>query len=547
MPAALDQILHHFGHEAVAEVTGRSRRILKIVDSTGERMALKSRPASANLSETSTFMEGSKKILVFSQAGGTGRSYHADLGCGHTARRVHYLLEPGWRAEQAIQGLGRTHRTHQACAPVFRPVTTDVKGERRFIATIARRLDSLGALTRGQRDSQTSMGDGDATLFKARDNLESPYARAALRQFYGALWAGYIPHWSLDSFETATGLKLTWEGNLKDDLPPMPKFLNRLLALPIDEQNTLFVQLEERIDANIAQAIEAGVYEQGVETILADSLRVESREVLQTHERTGAPTELVEIVRRDRLQPLTAKAALRLLDQTAGGALSGPEALMTNARSNRAAVRIPAPARMLDDGGVQKRVRLVRPASRDTLAQDALVASHWRETTEPEWRALWDSEIQSLPTHKESRLWLVTGLLLPVWDRLPKEDLRVRRLRTDDGESLIGRTLNPEQAIALRGAFGFGAGYRPNATEVHEALTRRGAPFPLANGWRLARRRFMGTERIEVEGPVDTDLPVLKRLGCVTEIVSWRTRVFVPNVQAIGRLLDRHPLDTTRP
>ena len=268
VPTALDRILHRFGHEAVAEVTGRSRRVLKIADPAGERLALSTRPASANLSETAAFMDGSKKILVFSQAGGTGRSYHADLGCGNTARRIHYLLEPGWRAEQAIQGLGRTHRTHQASAPMFRPVTTDVKGERRFIATIARRLDSLGALTRGQRDSQTSLGGADAQLFKARDNLESPYARAALRQFYGALWAGYIPDWSLDRFEQATGLKLTYEGNLKDDLPPMPKFLNRLLALPIDEQNALFAQLEERIDANIEQAMEAGTFEQGVESIL---------------------------------------------------------------------------------------------------------------------------------------------------------------------------------------------------------------------------------------------------------------------------------------
>ena len=112
-------------------------------------------------------------------------------------------------------------------------MTTDVKGERRFIATIARRLDSLGAITRGQRDSQTAMGGSDATLFKASDNLESPYARAALRQFYGALWSGNIPDWSLDRFEEATGLKLTWEGTLKEDLPPMPRFLNRLLALPI--------------------------------------------------------------------------------------------------------------------------------------------------------------------------------------------------------------------------------------------------------------------------------------------------------------------------
>ena len=138
---------------------------------------------------------------------------------------------------------------------------------------------------------------------------------------------------------------------------------------------------------------------------------------------------------------------------------------------------------------------------------------------------------------------VVTGLLLPVWDRLPKEDLRVRRLQTDDSDSLIGRVLNPEQATALRRAFGLGAGALPSAAEVHEALTRRGAPFSLANGWRLVRRRLMGTERMEIEGPVDTDLAALKRLGCVTEIVSWRTRVFVPGAQAVERLLSCYPLD----
>ncbi len=546
VPAALDQILHHFGHEAVAEVTGRSRRVLRIVDADGERLALKTRPASANLAETAAFMEGTKKILVFSMAGGTGRSYHAALDCANTSRRVHYLLEPGWRAEQAIQGLGRTHRTHQASAPVFRPVTTDVKGERRFIATIARRLDSLGALTRGQRDSQTSLGGADAALFKASDNLESPYARAALRQFYGALWMGYFNGWSLDRFEKATGLKLAHEGSLKEDLPPMPKFLNRLLALPIEEQNTLFAELETRIDANIEQAVEAGTFEQGVENILADSLLVASREQLITHERTGAATELVEIARKDQLEPLTPDAALRLRDQAlAAGGKNAPArvALMVNGRSNRAAVRVPAPSRMLDDGSIQPRVRLLRPASRDTAADAALATSRWRKAAEAEWRTLWDAEVESLPTHRESRLWLVTGLLLPVWDRLPKEDLRVRRLRTDDGDALIGRVLNPEQYAALRGAFGLGGGVRLSPDEVHQALTGRGTAFGLANGWRLMRRRLMGADRIEIAGPVDTDLPVLKRLGCVTEIISWRTRVFVPDADTIGRLLDRYPLD----
>ena len=367
--AALDQILHRFGGEAVAEVTGRSRRVLRIADSSGERLALRNRPASANLAETAAFMAGDKRILVFSMAGGTGRSYHADLGCGNTARRIHYLLEPGWRADQAIQGLGRTHRTHQASAPLFRPVTTDVKGERRFIATIARRLDSLGAITRGQRDSQTAMGGGDATLFRASDNLESPYAKVALRQFYIALWRGNIAGWSMDRFEDATGLKLIWEGSLKEDLPPMPRFLNRLLALPIAEQNELFAELETRIEANIEQAIEAGTHEQGVETIRADSLTVASRETVHVHEASGAATELVEIVRRDRLVPLTADDALALRDGRP----------VINTRSKRAAVVLPAPSRMFEDGGVEARVRLVRPAAREPMAAEELAASNWED------------------------------------------------------------------------------------------------------------------------------------------------------------------------
>ena len=188
-------------------------------------------------------------------------------------------------------------------------MTTDVKGERRFIATIARRLDSLGAITRGQRNSQTAM-DGEATLFRAGDNLESPYARAALRQFYSTLWRGGVPGWSLARFEEATGLKLTYEGALKEDLPPMPKFLNRLLALPIEEQNALFAELESRVESNIEQAVEAGTYEVGVETLRADSLTAAGSETLYTHPDTCAETALVEILRRDRLVPTTADAAL---------------------------------------------------------------------------------------------------------------------------------------------------------------------------------------------------------------------------------------------
>jgi hypothetical protein len=57
-------------------------------------------------------------------------------------------------------------------------MTTDVKAEKRFLSTIARRLDTLGAITRGQRQT------GGQGLFRSEDNLEGEQARAALRQFY---------------------------------------------------------------------------------------------------------------------------------------------------------------------------------------------------------------------------------------------------------------------------------------------------------------------------------------------------------------------------
>ena len=536
--SALDQLVHRFGHDAVAEITGRSRRVVRIEDARGERLALRSRPASANLAETAAFMDGSKRILVFSMAGGTGRSYHADLGCPNTERRIHYLLEPGWRADQAIQGLGRTHRTHQASAPLFRPVATDVKGERRFIATIARRLDSLGAITRGQRDSQTAMGGDDTALFRASDNLESLYAKSALRQFYIALWRGHIEGWSLADFEEATGLKLTYEGNLKEELPPMPQFLNRLLALPIDEQNVLFAALETRIEANIEHAVEAGTFERGVETIAADSLSVASRETVFTHEGSGAETEIVEIVRRDRLEPLGADDALELHSGSAGR----KPFLMVNAQSKRAALVLPAPSRMFDDGGVQERVRLVRPAARETMPQAALDASQWRDAGEDRWRAVWDAEIAVLPSHRESRFWLVAGLLLPIWDRLPDESMRVRRLVADDAEHLIGRVLGPAELSAFRAALGLDGGPGLTAAEVFDEIMVRGASFPLANGWKLARRRLMGAMRIEIEGPADGDTAQLKRMGCIAEIVSWRTRLFAPDTATLERIVEHWPI-----
>ncbi|MCB2007210.1 MAG: strawberry notch family protein, partial [Rhodoferax sp.] len=145
---ALDQIINHFGPNKVAEITGRSRRFVR--DKSG-KLKEERRNKSSIDADASAFMDDRKQILVFSDAGGTGQDFHADLDRKNQRKRIHYLVQPGWRADAAVQGFGRTHRSNQKQAPHYVLVTTNLKGHLRFVSSIARRLDQLGALTKGQR------------------------------------------------------------------------------------------------------------------------------------------------------------------------------------------------------------------------------------------------------------------------------------------------------------------------------------------------------------------------------------------------------------
>jgi hypothetical protein len=105
---------------AADKVTGRSRRVVHKAD----RLVVENRAASANLAETAAFMDDLRRMLVFSEASGTSRSYYSEVSARNRRLRVHYLLEPGWKADAATQGLGRTNRTNQVQPPLFRPIAT---------------------------------------------------------------------------------------------------------------------------------------------------------------------------------------------------------------------------------------------------------------------------------------------------------------------------------------------------------------------------------------------------------------------------------------
>lgn len=517
---ALDGIIEHFGTDAVAEVTGRTKRLVTRADGI---QRVETRSPRTNQSETDMFMGGRKPILVFSDAGGTGRSYHASLDALCQKRRVHFLLEPGWRADRAIQGLGRTHRTHQASAPLFRPVTTDCKGELRFTSTIARRLDSLGALTRGQRQT------GGQNLFDPADNLESPYAKAALTSWFILLAEGKLQSATLFEFERRSGLTIvSHDGVLKEDLPPIQRWLNRILALPIGMQNAIFDEFLGLVEARVSAARDAGSLDVGVETMKVECAEVIDDIVLRTDARTGATSHLLQLALKTRARPITCERVLQRCELSAGCML------VHNAKSGKAALAEPSRHFLTDAGELIRRVILHRPQRREYLHFDDLEASAWAECAQDTFEESWTAEVDGLAGKQTTeKIYLASGLLLPIWSSLPVDYLEVRRIVDEQGKGWLGRIIHELDVAKLLEKFDITSTVELALDTIIRALNES-RTIPINQPFRATIRssRVASEQRFEIVGVPADQLPWLKSIGCFTEIISFRTRVFIPTKEA---------------
>ena len=397
----LEQVVNHFGTQQVAEITGRSRRVLRHKDGSTEIESLS--PSKSN-KDADAFMQGQKRILIFSDAGGTGRSYHADLKAKNQQKRIHYLVQPGWRADKAVQGLGRTHRTNQAHPPEYVLVTTNLKAQRRFMSSIARRLDQLGALTKGQRDT-ASQG-----LFSAEMNLENQYGQWALRSLMVDMLGGRVPGITKQTLEQEMGLYLTdpRTGAVQENkMPTVPRFLNRMLALESETMDRVFDAFYERLEAGIDYARQQGTLDVGMETITAQSVEKLSDQVIagsqgkaETRYVKLALTDPVRFVQFDQL-PWTYH----------------PD-IARNRKSGKLYAFVEAPT--LTDpktGELVQRLRRLGVRDQKYLPKRELEGDAYEmlaDLPREEQRAAWDAEIAKSPQTRTTEMHLVTGALLPI-------------------------------------------------------------------------------------------------------------------------------------
>jgi len=109
---------------------------------------------------------------------------------------------------------------------------------------------------------------------------------------------------------------------------------------------------------------------------------------------------------------------------------------------------------MDEDGFPIRRVKLLRPMTYDLFEFSEFAKSNWQEIDDTTFEQLWQAEVDAVPEFTTSKITLICGLLLPIWDRLPADNMRIYRLQTEDGERAIGRLVSQEQLINVYARLG---------------------------------------------------------------------------------------------
>ncbi|MCH79441.1 strawberry notch-like protein, partial [Trifolium medium] len=242
----------------------------------------------------------------------------ADKRVNNQKRRVHLTLELPWSADRAIQQFGRTHRSNQASVPIYRLLVTNLGGERRFVSAVAKRLESLGALTQGDRRAGPSL---------SAYNYDSAYGKQALVDLYSGIMkpVGPLPvvppgclsdmpntdtvSYFITQAKTAlasVGIsELTLRGEVKNDIG---RFLNRILGIAPVIQNRLFGFFVDILNHLVREARDKGVLDTGIV-----DLKVNGRDKkvkIRVDKQCGAKTYLYTFTLDDRVSQETANTIL---------------------------------------------------------------------------------------------------------------------------------------------------------------------------------------------------------------------------------------------
>jgi len=204
-------------------------KVALIVGGTGKKRTIHARE----------FQEGKRPVAVISAAGTTGINldHRVKTKGGAQGRRVFIDVQYEWSATKSIQRYGRVDRSASLTQPKIIALNFGSAAEKKFLATVANRMASLGALSKGGAESTGASAleefeiTGSDSLQAARD------AWAKLSDDDKMLWVGRVFRDPGNTGEVAA----------RSTQADMRQIQLALLWLPLNKSNAFWESfLEER-------------------------------------------------------------------------------------------------------------------------------------------------------------------------------------------------------------------------------------------------------------------------------------------------------------
>ena len=472
----IDRIIQEFGVNNVAEMTGRSLRVIPQMEQ-GVQTAwrVEERTLADAEADVDAFQAGKKSILVFSiGAGGTGNDYHADRNCANQRRRVHYLVELGQRAENAVQGLGRTHRATQVVPPLVKMVTSDIPAHMIYASRTLSKISKMGALSRGHQHAASN------AIFEQRIPMNSIYAAKAWDTVIDKVAAGGMP---MTYDQLLTEMSLSGAEIRKFDFA-----LRRLATITDGDQRALVNELISQTEANIASAINNGTFNSGLETITAESIELIDR--IEIENNNGSKTVYYRLQEQHTIEKVSFRRAITIY---AGN---------KNRRNTRAIFMRHKVSGKVALGvvsqGMVNQVDLTTPAGTVTRRQTAMQQEPWKIIDIDEAERLWEQQAANLDMRQTRDLHILSGSLLYNWDKLPQAGIGLQRCRTNDGDIIVGRVISTRDLRPTLAALGMHSTYTPPQIARLLSQVEKGGIIKIDNGWQVENGLKKGPYRLVI-------------------------------------------------
>ena len=525
----LDQLVNYFGVENVAEMTGRKKRLIRTTSGTLEYRPrqLPGVPSKLiNLHEKNAFQNGDKRIAIMSEVASTGDSLHAGKQVGNKQRRLHIAAELKWSADKQIQDFGRTHRTGQVAPPVYLLVFTELGGEKRFSATIARRLGNMGALTKGDRKAEKA-GNLD------KYNLESKEGRSALNIVLTGIMRDSEIAGIDDPKQALRDMGLvrnTDDGEVVPDAEKtnIPRFLNRLLSLEVDRQNALFDYFYETFLETLEYLKQKGKLDDGMEDLKAFSVAVaEPPQVLHSDVLTGAKTVYYKL----DLKVATTPARYKDVAES-----DIHQFFQHRSDGSFVAVRRTLSHTDPETGERYQMFSISKPEGRNlSYIRESELNQKYRIVPKIKAEKWWLAEEAKIPPFEDKTVHLLSGALLPIWKylkTLSKDALNIVRTTTDDGMRLVGVKITEECLRDLFRHFGLRSDIPTTAPEVLRIVDFENNTVYLTGDIKIRTTRFQGRLLTEVCPSTFEQIREFRGMGLVNIVQHGKQRFFLPERSA---------------